>query len=302
MQTAVENMEPQVRPARCRVRRAAAFCLLPLVRRASRAYIAGDTLDDALRVADQLASTGTASTLGFWNADEDPTRHVTDVYLAAIRSLAARPGAYLSIKAPAIGFSPELTDEIAQQAKHQDVRLHFDAMAPDTVDSTRVLIERFLAAGVKVGTTLPGRWRRSPDDALWVAERGIPVRVVKGQWIDPSAPTLDLRTGFLEVINRLAGRASRVSVATHDVVLAEKAIHRLRIAGTACDLELLHGLPMKESLRLAARLSVDVRVYVPYGKAYLPYALSRMSTNPRLLWWLIRDALAWKSPVAAIAK
>src|SRR5207247_3807890 len=130
------------------------------------------------------------------------------------------------------------------------------------------ILVMLLRAGVYFGTTLPGRWKRSAADALWAAESGLTVRVVKGQWADPSNPAQDLRAGFLEVIDQLAGRAPHVAVATHDVPLAAEAIARLRSAGTSCEMELLHGLPMKASLRLARKLAVNLRVYVPYGKAY----------------------------------
>src|SRR5204863_8232193 len=134
-----------------------------------------------------------------------------------------------------------------------------------------------------------GRWKRSAADAVWAAERGLTVRVVKGQWADPSDPTRDLRAGFLEVIDQLAGRAPHVAVASHDVPLAAEAISRLRNAGTSCELELMHGMPMKESLQLARKQAVNLRVYVPYGKADLPYALSRVPSHSRMLWRLIQD-------------
>jgi proline dehydrogenase len=34
---------------------------------------------------------------------------------------------------------------------------------------------------------------------------------------------------------------------------------------------------------------VPVRVYVPYGQAFLPYAMSQLKQNPRIAWWLVRD-------------
>ena len=93
------------------------------------------------------------------------------------------------------------------------------------------------------------------------------------------------------MIDALVGRARHVAVASHDVSLAIEAINRLRKAGTSCGLELLYGLPMPRSLEMADRMAVGVHVYVPYGRAYLPYALSRVRNNPRILWWLVRDAV-----------
>jgi len=158
-------------------------------------------------------------------------------------------------------------------------------------DRNRSTAETMLANGVSLSYTLPGRWRRSLDDAQWAIDRQLVVRVVKGQWADPDDPGRDLRAGFLEVIDRLAGRANHVAVASHDVPLAAEALRRLQAAGTSCELELLYGLPMRKSLALADSLGVGVHVYIPYGKAYLPYALSRLRGNPRIAWWLLRDLL-----------
>src|SRR5262249_43508166 len=135
-------------------------------------------------------------------------------------------------------------------------RVHFDAMAPQTVDRTWEMIDELRAGGphVKLGCTLPGRRTRRPPEARWAAGRGLFVRVVKGQWPDPQQPARDPRAGYLEVIDQLAGRAKWVAVATHDVELAAEAIRRLQAAGTPCDQELLFGLPMRRSIKQAREL------------------------------------------------
>jgi proline dehydrogenase len=57
-------------------------------------------------------------------------------------------------------------------------------------------------------------------------------------------------------------------------------------------MELLYGLPMRASRKLAERIGVAVRVYVPYGEAYMPYALGQVRRKPRILWWLAKDFAA----------
>jgi proline dehydrogenase len=106
-------------------------------------------------------------------------------------------------------------------------------------------------------------------------ELGLTVRVVKGQWVDREVPERDPRAGFLEVIDGLAGKAKGVAVATHDPQLARESILRLQASSTPCELELLFGLPVRRVLPVAAELGVPVRYYVPYGSAWLPYALGR---------------------------
>ncbi|MBI3838288.1 MAG: proline dehydrogenase [Planctomycetia bacterium] len=274
-----------------RARRAISKCLRPLARRAAGAYVAGEHLEDALEVADRLTDRGLGVTLGFWDGEEDSPRHIADTYLAGVKALAGRDHAYLSIKVPSLKFSEDLLAEVVGQAARSEVRLHFDALGPEVSDRSRALFDRLLDRGVDLSYTLPGRWMRSIEDAAWAAGRGFVVRVVKGQWADPADPRRDLRTGFLQVIDALAGRARHVAVASHDVPLVTEAVNRLRAAGTSCEMELLYGLPMRESLALADELKLGVHVYVPYGKAYLPYALAHMQSNPRIAWWLLRDML-----------
>jgi len=82
-----------------------------------------------------------------------------------------------------------------------------------------------------------------------------------------------------------------VAVATHDLVLARTSLQRLLASDTSCELELLYGLPLAPAIKLARELGVRVRVYVPYGTAWLPYSLPDIRNKPALLWWLARDLL-----------
>lgn len=270
-------------------------CAMPVMKLAARKYIAGDTLADAVRVKDRLAKQGLLATLGFWDTEQDSGRSVADQYLAGLAALSLDShGTYLSLKLPSLRYSADLLGEVVQRAHETKRRIHFDAMAPETVDRTRAMIDDVLAAsaGIDIGFTLPGRWQRSLDDAHWASERNLMVRVVKGEWPDPDDPQRDLRAGYLATIDQLAGRARHVSVATHDPPLAAEAVRRLQAAGTPCNLELLFGLPMRDSIRQARQMGIEVRVYVPYGEAYMPYALSQIRRKPRIVWWLAKDLVA----------
>jgi proline dehydrogenase len=234
-------------------------------------------------------------TLGYWGEPSDRPRRVADEYLAQIMVLSTIEHGYLSIKLSGIDFSEALLRETIDRAERHRVRVHVDSLGPEIADKTRALVDRTLDRGGTVSYTIPGRWARSVEDAAWAAQRDITVRVVKGHWPDPDHPQIDPAEGFLRVIDQLAGAARHVAVATHDPALAAKAVSRLRASDTTCHLELLHGLPMRPSLELADELELGVYVYVPYGKAYLPYALSKAKAEPRIMWWLFRDLLSsWR--------
>jgi proline dehydrogenase len=269
---------------------------MAVARRAAKSYVAGDDLDGAMRASRLLAQSNIGSTICYWNKDAEPPRDIVNNYFQILDRIAKeKTDSYLSVKAPPLKFSCELVDEIAGRANQLGIRLHFDSLGPEATDRTFSLLEAAAVRCQAVGCTLPGRWKRSVTDADRAIELRLFIRVVKGQWSDPEDPDRDLRQGFLEVIDRLAGRGRLVAVATHDFALARKALTRLLAAQTPCELELLYGLPIKQGLGLARELKVPARIYVPFGLAWLPYALSQAQANPRVYWWVIRDFLAGRA-------
>lgn len=287
-----------LRGLKSRARGMVSSLMLPLMQRAARSYVGGEQLSDALTVADRLAGEGISTTLGFWDVEHAPPRRVADQYLLGIEKLATSPlDSYLSIKPPALQFDAHLAGQVATAAQSAGIELLCDSHGPEIASPSRDLVETMLlhASPDNLGMVIPGRWLRSLEDADWAVERGIRVRVVKGQWPDPAAPDRDLRQGFLEVIDRLAGRARHVRVASHDVPTAAEAIRRLRAAGTSCELELLLSLPTVPSINWARQNDVNVRLYVPYGKGYIPYAINQLQRNPRIAWWIVKNLVTFKS-------
>ena len=263
-----------------------------LVRSVSRNYIAGPTLEDAARISEPLASRGYWLTLGYWDAAGDPATRVMQTYVASCEHLARLEGQnYISIKIPALKNDGGMFRSLQEISRQRGVGLHFDSL--DTDHATPIF--RFLADHVDpsagtVGCTLPGRWRRSLDDAELAIDLGLVVRVVKGQSPDPAEPARDPAAGYLSIVRKLAGRACCVRVASHDPMVARESLAILKAADTPCELELLYGLPVGRQVALAREFGVPVRVYVAFGHAFLPYALGSLRKNPGALLRLLREA------------
>jgi proline dehydrogenase len=271
---------------------AAESAINALIRRAASAYIAGPSLEDARTVCDRLAHEGIASTICYWDVYADQPRIISQAYLGALGAMTTRDSdCYLSIKAPALKFDSELVKKVLEEARRLNAIVHFDAMSPETVDRTFDLIVEARSIYAKLGCTLPGRWGRSLTDADRAIELGLRVRVVKGEWKGIGEDETDPREGFLNVVERLAGRATHVAVATHNPTMARFALRKLKNAGTSCELELLYGLPQKPLLQIAKDLNVRARMYVPYGHNGLPYRLKNAMQQPRIFGWFLHDLL-----------
>jgi len=256
----------------------------PLLDGAARNYIAGETVADAMRVARLMQRRSLSTTLGYWDASGESPDDVLGHYLDALQAIEGSGlDTYLSIKLPSLDYDQESVEALLDRASSVSTRIHFDALSHDSVDRTWSLIEQIAGYRHRIRCTLPGRWLRSVADADWVVKQQLPVRVVKGQFADPNDPERDRRTGYLEVIASLAGRARHVSVATHDLPLLKTSLQLLRDTGTSCDVEALYGLSWRSAVGMARRFGVPARLYIPYGAAYLPYCLKEARRSPGLL-------------------
>lgn len=271
------------------VLRAARYSLPRLVER----VIPGPGPGAAARRCRKLNRAGLGATLGYFQCHSAQAEDIVAANLAAAARVGGRAGdVQLSVKAPPLGFDPDRLRAIAASAAASDMILMFDAHAPRdahrTLEAVRGLLDEFPGTGF----ALPARWLRSRGDADDFRDSTARIRLVKGEWADPDWRGLDIEASYLALAARLAGRAAPVAVATHDPSLADRALRRLLAAGTPCELEQLRGLPARRTMAVARNLGVPVRVYVPFGPGWWPYALDKALARPYLLSWMIRDRLA----------
>jgi proline dehydrogenase len=266
-----------------------------VARLAGRAYVAGPSPADALTAAGELAARGYGVTIGYWNESDASPQDVADSAHVALAGLAGcRGDRYLSLKAPALAFSTSVVSKLLEESRSAGVPLHLDALSPDDAEPTFELLERLVAqegAASGLSTTLPARWARSSTDVERCIGLGLPVRVVRGQWADHAGGDSDPARGYLDLVDRLAGRARLVRIATHDLHLAEASLRYLRARRTPAELEVLWGPAAARVLRSRIAREVSVRVYVPYGEPTLPYSLREACERPRMLAWLLRDVV-----------
>lgn len=264
--------------------------LAPALRFATRSYIPGPEVGDALRIAEAVAGRDWPTTICYWSDERDSPAAIAASYRATLEAMVqSNLDSELAIKVPALWGENHLLPPIVERARATGTRVVFDSHSTEDADSIFRVIDMLGPEGL--GCAIPGRWRRSVADAERALALGLSVRVVKGQWADAGAPDIDLRDGFLKVIDTLAGRATRVGVATHDAPLAREAIGRLKAKGTPCELELLYALPIEPAAQAARDAGVKTRLYVPYGTAWLPYSIGKAMENPRILAWLARDMI-----------
>ncbi len=261
----------------------------------AKKHIAGPNLDDALSICKLAENSGWSTTISVWtgkdiSADENAKKY-QEIILAIIDSNLT---SYVSIKPPAINFDLKRFDRIAKLAASRNIRIHFDSLSPDLADNYLKFLKGAKTIYPFLGYTLPSRWNRSLFDAELISRLNIPVRIVKGQWPEFEHSRIDSRKNFIKLINILAERVPLIGIATHEKILAERAIEIITKTKTPYELEQFFSLPFID-MKLAQKYNFKKRLYVVYGEAYLPYNLRSINKRPAMLGWVLKDILDLKS-------
>jgi proline dehydrogenase len=246
---------------------------------------------EATAVCRALREHGIASTLGrLSKAGDDPDEIVAEYRAASDQMKPATPASdefYLSLKPPALNFSPRHVASVVAKAFENGEAVHFDAHGFAYAEQTFRLLEETMGnSGVApgrswtFGVTLPSRWKRSKEDARWVAKNGVRPRLVKGDFPGSAADEVDPVQGYLDLADFLAGEVPELAVATHDAILAREVATRCRSKGAALQFELFFGMPSSAMMALSRELGVPVRFYVPYGDTLIVYMIKDLLGNP----------------------
>lgn len=254
-------------------------------RLASR-YVAGLTAEDALATARRLAERGVLSSLDFFGervSDPVEADRVTEVYVALARRVGseAPPGTYLSVDLSHLAIDdPGVVRRLERIAEALPADVFVQVGAEEAAQADRILdtVLAVARAGGRVAATLQANLRRSVSDASTLVEAAVPIRLVKGAYVESPAqahawgdPT-DL--AFVDLAYSLHRAGATVWLATHDPVLREALLPGLPGVGV----EMLLGVRRDDQVALASR-GIPIRVYMPYGDAWFRYAMRRLAES-----------------------
>lgn len=282
----------------------------PIVRRVSARYIAGETLDDAMRTARELnrgGMTATVDVLGEFVNDEAEARRAGDAYIEALRAIdreQLRSNVSLKLTQMGLKLDLDLCLEIARGVVEEArrlgnfVRLDMEdsSCTDDTLEIYRRLHELYPE---DVGCVIQSYLKRSADDVRRLAAMKANVRLCKGIYVEPPAIAFKdpqvIRDSYMRLLRILVEADCPTGIATHDEQLVEGAIRLL--AHTGSD---RHEFQMLLGVREALRQSIldrghRLRVYVPFGRNWYAYSLRRLKENPQIAGHVLRGLLNGKA-------
>ena len=277
----------------------------PVVRRLSSRYIAGPTLDDAVRVVRELNASGKVATIDVLGEEvHDPTEAdaLARAYLDVLARIDAEGlDANVSVKLTGFGLDLDLDlcrrnlEAVVDDAAARGNFVRIDMEDSSTTDRTLALHRGLRDSGrTNVGVVLQAYLRRTWDDLPGLEN----VRLCKGIYVEPPELALKefeaVRANYVRCLERLVEQETYVAIATHDEHLVREGERIVREAGldpSRYEFQMLLGVRADRADALV-RAGHRVRIYVPFGQQWYEYSLRRLQENPAIAGYVATDALA----------
>jgi len=275
-------------------------------------FVAGDTLEEAVKAVDDLESIGVhgiLDLLGEMVTSEAQANGFAENILAIFDAL-ERKGypIYVSLKLSQIGQDITLGNgenlgmvnarRILTRAKELGGFVRLDMENHPRVDGTleqfRVLHGEF---GDTVGTVLQSYLYRTEMDLFELSDLKPNLRIVKGAYLEPASVAFqnkaDVDAQYRKLVFRMLERGQYVCVATHDASIIEEVkafVEKHGLSRDRFEFQMLYGIrrDLQQSL---ARAGYTVRAYIPYGRDWYAYFSRRIAERPANVLFVLRGML-----------
>ena len=290
--------------------------------RAASRFIAGEELEDAIRVIKVLNAKGINATLDelgeHTSSPEKACRATQDILRMLHTMNQAGVQSNVSIKLTQIGLAldenlcAENLQRILETAKVYDTFVRIDMEDSQWVEKTLDLYRRMIydCRCENVGVVIQSYLYRSKEDVERLTAEGARVRLCKGAYKEPPEiaypqksdvdANFDRLTAAL-IDGALAMGAPALSadgkippipaIASHDekrIEYAKAYAQERGLSKQAIEFQMLHGIRRDLQEQLCAE-GYPVRVYVPWGTEWYPYFTRRLAERPANVWFFISN-------------
>ncbi len=287
---------------------------MPLASQVARRFVAGETIEDALRATRELNDKGMAVTLDYLGESVTNIYEAMDARDEILRLLGKIDqhglNANVSIKLSQLGlkldeqFALDNARMLVECAQSYNNKIRIDMEESQVVDITLDIFHalRYEHGFENVGVVIQSYLYRSEKDVQELIDEGAWVRLCKGAYMEPADVAFpdkaDTDHNFIHLMKMLLGndaleKGVYLGVATHDENMIQATISHVRennILPSDFEFQMLYGIrrDLQESL---VNQGYKMRVYVPYGTAWYPYFVRRLAERPANLWFFISNLI-----------
>jgi proline dehydrogenase len=275
-----------------------------IVRHFANRYIAGETLDDAVRCVRQLQNEGVSATLDVLGEDVTNLQEAVAARNQSIQVLETikkeKLDSNLSIKLTSLGLKlgsgvcADNVREILKVAQHHNIFVRFDMEDSSCTSDTIAIFQDLQRQFAGIGIVLQAYMRRSEDDVKALVKTRTNFRLCKGIYKEPPHVAYqgreEVQRHFLQLLELMLRNGVYVGIATHDTVLidgAYKLIKDLALQKNQYEFQMLLGV-RPELRRKLVRDGHKVRLYVPFGEHWYGYSTRRFKENPEIAGYVFK--------------
>ena len=275
-----------------------------IVRRVANRYIAGETVDDALRIVAGLNERGFRTTLDILGEhihNLDQARRAAAGYVGVLDAIDGRKlDGNISIKLTQLGLNVDLatcfdlTKRLVEHACELKNFVRIDMEDSSCTTDTLQIYRQLRTDHSNVGVVVQAYLRRTANDICTLEQLRPNYRLCKGVYVEPREISYhDMRVinrNYAYLLEKMLRNGSYVGIATHDELMVWEAfriIRDLKIPPTAYEFQMLLGVDeqLRDIIRAAGH---HLRVYIPFGRDWYAYSVRRLRENPRLAGYVFK--------------
>ena len=281
----------------------------PIVGHFAQKYIAGESLEDAIRVIAKLNEQGfmcTANILG----EHITTVEEADKFLISYKEVLSsitenNLDMNISIKMTQLGMGIddgvcfEFMNEMIRLSENLNNFIRIDMEESKYTTKTLEIHSKFLKNYSNVGTVIQAYLRRSEKDVEELVKLKANIRLCKGIYIEPVGIAFkereEIRQNYTLLLEKLMKGGCYVGIATHDEQLVDKAyqlIDELGLSNVKYEFQMIYGVAEK----LRDKILNDghrLRIYVPFGREWYAYSVRRLRENPAIVGHIIKNIFSF---------
>ncbi len=280
--------------------------------RVSRRFVAGDQVEDAIRVAGELNRKGitvSVDNLGENVTNVEEARASAQLYHQLLDQMAANKlNANVSLKLTHMGLDVDeqlardlvtgLVQKAARMSPPNFVRVDMEGSpyTQRTLDFVHAL-HRMPGHGNNVGTVIQSYMLRAEADVEKLLADRIRIRLCKGAYKEPPEIAFQKKSevdaNYIKLLKILLKSGVYHGLATHDenIINEAKAFAiREKIPRDSFEFQMLHGI-RRDLQQALVRDGWGMRVYVPFGTEWYPYFMRRLAERPANVFFIARNML-----------
>ncbi len=274
-------------------------------------FVAGETLEEVLKVVKTLNNEGMIATLdhlGENTEKENDANDASKAYVEALREIRKlKLDCNVSLKLTQMGLDLgkdiclRNVKSIVEEAKKDGNFIRIDMEGSRYTQTTLDIFGELRKGYDRIGVVIQSYLHRSAGDIEDLLQTGTNIRIVKGAYREPKETAFERKSetdkNYIALMERMLSKEAinkgcKVAIATHDEKILHKAkemIKERNIGKEHYEFQMLYGI--RQDLQKELAKEHPVRIYVPYGKEWYPYFMRRLAERPANLLFLLKNLL-----------